>query len=410
MISKRRAIIGAMILVLITGILTFTVTNIVGLTIGEKVIISKQNYEYFKDLNKKYSKMLYLKDYIEKNYYVPVDESKFEDGIIKGLFESLDDPYSVYMNKREFVNFMEHTKGSYDGIGVIMTRGEDGFITVVAPIEDTPGERAGIKTGDKIIKVNDKDVTAATAEKLNEAVNMIKGKHGTKVNLTIIRPGKKEPFTVAITREEIRLTPVKSRILENDIGYIRITMFDEKSAEEFMKHLDDLEKKNIKGLIIDLRNNPGGLLDECVKIADRLLGEQDIVYTQDRAGNRDYKKSDKNKVDYPFVLLVNGGSASASEILSGAVKDTKSGTLIGTTTFGKGIVQQIIPLKDGSGFRLTTAQYFTPNGTYIHGKGIKPDIVIDLPEALKDKIDITDEEDVQLQKGIEVLKKKINKQ
>ncbi|MCT4617900.1 MAG: S41 family peptidase [Marinisporobacter sp.] len=410
MISKRKAAMGALILVLITGMLTFTITNVVGLTIGDKVLISKQNYEYFKELNKKYTKMIYLKDFVKENYYIPVDESKFEDGIIKGLFESLDDPYSVYMNEKEFTSLMEHTKGTYDGIGVIMTAGKDGFITVVSPIEDTPGEKAGLRTGDKIVKVNDKEVRASTAEQLDKAVNMIKGKHGTKVSLTVIRPEKKEPFVVDIVREEIRLKTVKSKMLQDDIGYIRITMFDEKTPKDFMKQLDELEKKNIKGLVIDLRNNPGGLLDECAEIADRLLGKQDIVYTQDRAGKREYKRSDKEKVDYPFVLLVNGGSASASEILSGAVKDTKSGTLIGTTTFGKGLVQQVIPLKDGSGFKLTTAQYFTPNGTYIHGKGIEPDIVIDLPEELKEKVDITDEEDVQLQKGIEVLKKKIEGQ
>ncbi|MCT4606864.1 MAG: S41 family peptidase [Marinisporobacter sp.] len=410
MISKRKAAMGALILVLITGMLTFTITNVVGLTIGDRVLISKQNYEYFKELNKEYTKMIYLKDFVKENYYIPVDESKFEDGIIKGLFESLDDPYSVYMNQKEFTSLMEHTKGTYDGIGVIMTAGKDGFITVVSPIEDTPGEKAGLRTGDKIVKVNDHHVRASTAEQLDKAVSMIKGKHGTKVSLTVMRPEKKEPFVVDIIREEIRLKTVKSRMLQDDIGYIRITMFDEKTAKDFMKQLDELEKKNIKGLVIDLRNNPGGLLDECAEIADRILGKQDIVYTQDRAGKREYKRSDEEKVDYPFVLLVNGGSASASEIVSGAVKDTKSGTLIGTTTFGKGLVQQVIPLKDGSGFKLTTAQYFTPNGTYIHGKGIEPNIVIELPEELKEKIDITDEEDVQLQKGIEVLKKKIEGQ
>ncbi|QEK13577.1 S41 family peptidase [Crassaminicella thermophila] len=404
--SKKRAAVGAIILVLITTFLTFTVSNVVGLTLGDKVIISKQNYEYFKSIHKSYKKILSLKGFIEENYYKPVDVSKFEDGMIKGMFESLEDPYSVYMDKKEFSNFMEHTKGTYGGIGVIMTPGTDGFITVVAPIEDTPGERAGMKSGDKIIKVNDKEVTA---EKLDEAVAMIKGKPGTKVNLTIMRPGKKEPFSVELRREEIRLKTVKSRMLEDGIGYIRITMFDEKTSDDFLKHLAKLEKKNIKGLIIDLRDNPGGLLSECVRIADRLLGEQVIVYTQDRTGHRKYEKSDKRHVDYPFVLLVNGGSASASEILSGAVKDTKSGTLIGTTTFGKGLVQQVKPLNDGTGFKLTTAQYFTPNGIYIHGKGIEPDIFIDLPEELKERVDLTDEEDVQLQKGISVLKQKIAK-
>ncbi|WZL72141.1 S41 family peptidase [Clostridiaceae bacterium 35-E11] len=406
MISKKRIFTGAFILVLITGLLTFTLTNVFALSVGEKVIISKDEYDYYKNLNKTYEKMLSLKGFIKENYYQPVDESKMEDGIIKGLFESLGDPYSVYMDKKEFENFMTHTKGTYGGIGVIMTPGKDGFITVVSPIEDTPGEKAGMQSGDKIVKVNDKEVTA---EKLDEAVAMIKGQPGTKVNLTIMRPGKKEPFVVELTREEIRLKTVKSKIIEDEIGYIKITMFDEQTSEDFLDQLEEIERQNIKGLVIDLRNNPGGLLSECVKIADKLLGKQVIVYTQDNAGNRKYEKSNGKKVDYPYVILVNQGSASASEILSGAVKDTKSGTLIGTTTFGKGLVQSVKALDDGTGFKLTTAQYFTPKGTYIHGKGIEPDIVVEIPEELAERIDITDEEDVQLQKGIEVLNQKISR-
>ena len=394
----------AIVLSLVTGIVTFTMTNVVSLRLGERVVISKQNYEYYKELNKSFSKMLGLKAFIEENYYQPVEEVDFEDGIIKGLFRSLNDPYSVYMTKEEFEDFMTQTKGTYGGIGVIMTPGQDGFITVVSPIEDTPGARAGIQSGDKIVKVNDKEVTA---EKLDEAVVMIKGDPGTKVSLTIIRPGKIDSFSVQLTREEIRLNTVKSRILKDGIGYIRISMFDEQTSEDFKAHLSDLTKKGIKGLVIDLRDNPGGLLSECVTIADELLGKQTIVYTQDRAGNREYENSDVRKVDFPYVLLVNKGSASASEILAGAVKDTKSGTLIGTTTFGKGLVQRVKPLDDGTGFKLTTSQYFTPNGIYIHGKGIEPDVVLEMPEELAEKVDITDEEDVQLQKGIEVLLKQI---
>ena len=406
MISRKNAIIGAIILILITSMVTFTVTNVVTLRVGERVIISKHNYEYFKDLQKTYNKVLGLKDFIETNYYKPVDESKIEDGLIKGLFQSLDDPYSVYMDKKEFDSFMTHTKGTYGGIGVIMAPGEDGFITVVAPIEDTPGERAGLVAEDKILKVNDKDVTA---EKLDEAVAMIKGEPGTKVKLTVYRAGRDEPFAVEIVREEIRLKTVKSRTLAGDIGYIRITMFDEQTAADFKAHLKELQKKNIKGLILDLRNNPGGLLDECVQIADELLGNQVVVYTQDRAGNKEYEKSDAKKVNFPFVILVNKGSASASEILSGAVKDTKAGTLVGTTTFGKGLVQRVKALDDGTGFKLTTSQYFTPNGLNIHGKGIEPDVVVELPPELLEKGTLKDEDDPQLQKGLEILREKIKK-
>jgi len=404
MIKKRTALIGAIVIIIITSLTTALISNIVAIRIGDKVVIPEKDYEYLTDLHKDFSKMLSLKSFISENYYKPVDNEAFNDGIIKGLFESLEDPYSVYMNKSEFESFKTHTEGTYGGIGVVVSPGEDGYITVVTPIEDTPGERAGIKSGDKIVKVNDKEVIA---EKLDEAVAMMKGKPGTKVDLTLIRPNRQQPITVTIEREEIRLKTVKSEVLEDGLGYLRITMFDEKTAEDFKTHLRDLEAKNIKGLIIDLRNNPGGSLRECVEISDMLLGEQTIVYTTDRAGNKEIEESDANKVNFPYVILVNGGSASASEILTGAVKDSKSGTIIGTTTFGKGLVQMVKELQDGTGFKLTISQYFTPNGNYIHGKGIEPDIIIDLPEELKDKPEIEHDEDVQLQKAIEVLKKQI---
>lgn len=404
MIKKRTAFIGAIVLIIVTGLLTSVITNIVAIEFNEKVYVPKSEYERLVGMEEKFKKTLYLKKYIEENYYKPVDEEVFEDGILKGLFSALGDPYSEYMSKTQFDSFMTHTQGTYGGIGIIVTPGEDGYITVVSPIEDTPGERAGIISGDKIVKVNDKEVTA---DKLDEAVSMMKGKPGTEVDITILRPNKKEPLAITIKREEIRLKTVKSRVIDDDIGYLRLTMFDDKTAEDFKTHLKDLESKNIKGLVLDLRNNPGGSLRECVQIADELLGKQTIVYTKDRAGNKEYMDSDAKKVDYPFVILVNKGSASASEILTGAVKDTKSGVIIGTTTFGKGLVQAVRELTDGTGFKLTISQYYTPNGEYIHGKGIEPNIVVDLPEELKDKAEITDEEDTQLQKALEVLRGKI---
>lgn len=403
---KKKSVFSYVSVILITAVLTFFVTNIAQISLGDRVVISKRSYEYFKDLDKTYGKLTSLKSYIENEYYQPVDKTNFQDGMLKGLFASLGDPYSVYMNKKEFDDLMVHTSGTYGGIGVIMTPGKDGFITVVSPIEDTPGEKSGMKAGDKILKVNGLEVTA---EKLDEAVAMIKGEAGSKVNLTVFRPDSDKTFGVDIVRENIRLKTVKSEILKDNIGYLRISMFDEQTAKDFKTHLRRLEKANISGLIIDLRNNPGGLLDQCTEIADELLGKGTIVYTQDRSGKREYLKSGESKVNFPYVLLVNKGSASASEILAGAVKDTKSGELIGTTTFGKGLVQQVKPLNDGSGFKLTTAQYFTPNGIYIHGKGIEPNIIIDIPKDLKEKISISKSEDVQLQKALAVLKEKIQK-
>lgn len=404
MIKKTTAFISALVLIIITVLGTMFLSSMIEYKVGDSVFISEKEYNRLKNMEHTYQKAVYLQEYIEDNYYQATKEDKFEDGVIKGLFESLEDPYSVYMTKPEFDSFKTHTQGTYGGVGIIVTPGEDGYITVVAPIEDTPGDRAGIITGDKIVKVNNQEVTA---NKLDDAVSMMKGKPGTKVDITILRPSKKEPMNLTIKREEIRLVTVKSKIISDNVGYIRITMFDDKTAGDFKKHLKDLESKNIKGLVIDLRNNPGGSLKECVEIADELLGKQTIVYTKDRKGNKEYMKSDAKKVDYPFTILVNEGSASASEILTGAVKDTKSGTIIGTTTFGKGLVQAVRELSDGTGFKLTISQYYTPNGNYIHGKGIEPNITVELPDELKDKVELTDEEDIQLKKAIEVLREKM---
>lgn len=376
MISRKKAVVWGVVLVLLSSIVTMNMQ----LAFGNTVLVSKEAFNEYK----KYSKLYSLEKVIEDNYYTDVDEDKLVDGSIKGLFEGLDDPYSQYMNKKEFENFMQYTEGSYSGIGVIITPGEDGYITVVSPIEDSPGFKAGIKSEDKIIKVNGKDVTA---KEMDKAISMMKGKSGTEVEITILRDNK-DRIEMKIKRQEIRLKTVKSEVLEDNIGYIRITTFDEKTAGEFKIQLEELEAKSIKGLILDLRDNPGGLLDQCQEITDLLIGEGTIVYTKDKQGKTKYLKSDKNKIDVPLAVLVNKGSASASEILSGAVRDNKEGVLIGTTTFGKGLVQSVRSLNDGSGFKLTVSQYFTPNGEYIHGKGITPDIVVEdvekqLPTAIE---------------------------
>ena len=346
---------------------------------------------------------------IKKNFLKEVDDETLIDGQLKGMFEALKDPYSLYMTKEEFKDFMEHTKGVYGGIGVIVTPGEDNLITVVSPIEDTPGEKAGIKTGDKIIKVNGEEFSA---DKMDAAVKIMKGEPGTEVSLTILRQdkeGKTNEIEMKIVREEIRIKSVKSTVLEDKIGYIKITSFDDLTYKDFKSELNSLEKQNIKGIVLDLRNNPGGLLDVCADIADEFLGEGTIVYTETRNGEREYLKSDKKKTDLPLVVLVNEGSASASEILAGAIKDTKRGELIGTKTFGKGIVQRIIKLPDGSGYKLTVSEYFTPNGTNIHGIGITPDVIIELPEDVE-MIGVENlKQDVQLQKAIEMMKAKIAK-
>ncbi|MSS42531.1 S41 family peptidase [Anaerosalibacter bizertensis] len=407
--SKKKATTFTIILVLVTNIATFTISNLVPIPLNKKVIIPKNEYEELSSVYKKYSKVMTIEESIKKNFLKDVKDEKLMDGQLKGMVESLEDPYSTYMTKAEFDDFMEHTKGIYGGIGVIVSPGEDNLITVVSPIEDTPGEKAGLKTGDKIIKIDGKEFTA---DKMDAAVKLMKGKPGTDVVLTILRKDKDkkaENLELKIKREEIRLKSVKAQMLEDKIGYIKITSFDDLTYKDFKKEFETLEKDEAKGIILDLRNNPGGLLDVCADIADEFLGEGTIVYTEDKNGEREYLNSDKGKTDLPLVVLVNEGSASASEILAGAIKDTDRGVLVGTKTFGKGIVQRIIKLPDGSGYKLTVSEYFTPNGTNIHGIGIKPNVEVKLPED----IDIIGpenlSEDIQLKKAIEIMEGKIEK-
>ncbi len=405
--SKRRIVTIAVMLIILTNIITFGLTNIISIKYKDKVVLSANEYNQLISTYKKYSKLASLEDYIKENYLYEIDDEKLLEGQLKGLFQALDDPYSVYMTEEEFKSFTEHTSGIYGGIGVIVTPGEDNLITVVAPIEGTPGERAGLRTGDKIIKVDDKEFTA---DNMDKAVKMMKGEPNTTVTLTILRKtkdGKNQYIDMEIVREEIRLVTVKSDIIEDSIGYINITSFDELTYDDFKKELNSLMKQNIAALILDLRNNPGGLLNVCIDIADEFLDEGVIVYTETRRGERVYEKSDKKHIDIPLVVLVNEGSASASEILAGAIRDRNRGILIGTKTFGKGIVQRIRELSDGTGFKLTVSEYFTPNGTSIHGLGIEPDIVVELPEDVEE-IGIDNlKEDVQLQKAIEKVKEMI---
>lgn len=405
--SNKKIVVFFVILLIITNGITFAATNIVGFKIGTKVVLNKNDYEELSDLYRDNAKITMVKDVIDELYLREIDEEELFEGQIRGMVNALDDPYSIYMTKKEFESFNLSSDGIYGGIGVIVTPGEDNLITVVSPIEDTPGERAGIKTGDKILKVNGKEFFA---DKMDEAVSIMRGEPDTDVNITIMRKNKEglmDTFEVQITREIIRLVSVKSGVIDKDIGYIRLTSFDKITADDFKKQLKELELKRVKGLVLDLRGNPGGLLNISVEIADDLLGESTIVYTEDKNKKRQYEKSDKAQTKLPLVLLVDGGSASASEILAGAIKDNNRGLIVGTTTFGKGVVQRIKNLPDGSGVKVTTSEYFSPNGINIHGVGIVPDVEVELNEDVENTGMDYLEEDNQLQKAIGVLREEI---
>lgn len=362
MISKKRALIYSIILVIVT----IMGTTIFQIKFGNKVIISKDLYESYA----RYGKLLGLEELIQQDYYKKVSDDKLVNGAIKGLFEGLNDPYSQYYTEDEFEVLKEQTSGSFVGIGVYIGVNQDNNkLTIISPIEGSPAYKAGIKSGDVVLKVNGESVDN---KKVDEVIKNIKGKKNTKVNITVQRDGEELDFD--ITREVIVTKSVSSEIVDGNIGYLRITSFDENTYKEFKENLSQLQSKGAKGLIIDLRDNPGGLLDVCVEIADDLIGKGTIVYTKDNSGNKEYYKSDSKELNMPMVVLINGGSASASEILTAALVDNNKAIAIGETSFGKGLVQSVRGLTDGTGYKLTTAQYFTPNGDYINKKGIVPKI------------------------------------
>ena len=333
---------------------------------------------------------------VVKGQYVGTAEGPLlMTGSLKGMVNSLGDPYSVYLDPKMYSELMLETKGSFGGVGIVLGV-KDKQLTVVAPIEGTPAETAGILSGDLIVKIDGQDTKDMA---LDEAVGKIRGKEGSKVTLTIQRTGQ-EAEEYSLTRATIVLKSVSGKILENGIGYIRLSMFSETTGNDFTQKMSELTEQGMTSLILDLRNNPGGLIGESVKVARLLVPQGPIVSVIGKDGERETSQSYLEKTPLPLVVLINGGSASASEIVAGAIQDTSAGKLIGVKTFGKGSVQRIIQLDKDSAVKITIAEYHTPKDRSIHGKGIEPDIVVEMP---KDK---DAKSDPQLDKAIEVLKSK----
>jgi carboxyl-terminal processing protease len=314
---------------------------------------------------------------VQKNYVEEPDSKEMVQGAIRGMLNSLD-PHSSFMTNDMYKEMQIDTRGEFQGIGITIGI-RDGVLTVISPIDDTPAFRAGIIAGDKIVMVEGQSTKDMT---LMEAVKLMRGPKGTKVKITIVREGETEPIKLTIIRDVIPLVSVKVKDLDPDIGYIRVTQFQKKTGSEFTEALENIRKEkggNFKGLVLDLRNNPGGLLISAIEIADLFVMDGAIVTTRGRLENQNYSynaKSGNTQPGYPIVVLVNGGSASASEIVAGALQDHKKALLLGTTTFGKGSVQTIYRLGDGSGMRVTTARYYTPSGRTIQATGIEPDIIV----------------------------------
>lgn len=343
-------------------------------------------------------KLSVLKGLIDENYIGDVDEEALEEGIYKGYIQGLEDPYSVYYNEEETKDLYETTEGEYSGIGAVLSQDlESGVITLVQIYEGSPAAKAGLKDNDILTKVGDIEVTGMD---LSEVVTYIKGEKGTDVDLTVLRGEDAEEITVTATRDTVEAQTVKYEMLEGQTGYLSVSEFDSVTYAQYEEALNELTAQGMTGLIVDLRNNPGGNLNTVCEMLDLVLPKGTIVYTEDKDGKRETATSDdEHQINVPMVVLVNGNSASASEIYAGAIQDYGIGKIVGTQTYGKGVVQQIFDLGDGTSVKLTIAEYFTPNGRSIDGEGITPDVEVEY-EADENN----PEADNQLEKALEVMK------
>lgn len=344
---------------------------------------------------------------IDQYYYFDVDRDKQEEALYDGIMAGLDDPYSVYYTPDEYAELMEDTSGEYVGIGAVVTQNSDKLVSIVRPIPGSPAEEAGLMAEDIVTEV---DGTEIIDQELSLVVDMIRGKEGSEAHIKIYRPSTKEYMEFDVERRVVENVSVYSEMLDNNVGYIQVQQFYDNTADEFKTALDDLESQGAEGVIVDMRDNPGGLLTAVVDMCDYLMDGGTIVTTKDKNGNviSEYTATDEHSIDIPMVVLTNGNSASAAEIFSGAMKDTGIAKLVGTTTYGKGIVQSVIPLSDGSAVKITVAKYFTPNGTDIHKKGIEPDYEVELPDGRTNAVNLDRAVDTQLDKAEEVIAEMIN--
>ena len=394
-------------LIVLTAFITFMVTSLSLYTYFTKnpvykLITGDTSLTESDDIDAYLSR---IKSVIDKNYLWKdkIDENKLKDGAIEGYVKALGDKYTEYIPKTEIKEFTENITGSFVGIGIYMIADEDSQkIIVYYPIPDSPAEKAGIKSGDIILRVDGKEYGY---DDFDIIADNIKGEAGTKVKLVIERDGKEQEFE--ITREKIETNPISSKIIKENIGYVNLPSFDTDSSKKLKEKVDDLVSKGAKSLILDLRNNGGGIVEESTNIADFFLDkDKTIMTTKDNKEKEETTKSKTKKVyEMPLIVLTNENTASASEILTAALKDNERATVIGTKTYGKGVIQTVLTLSDGSGLKITTAEYFTPNGTEINKKGIKPNIEVKLPDTVKSIYAVKESDDTQLNRAIEELNK-----
>ena len=394
--NKRGFSIDTILWMIITALVVYIVMSYH----YTKIRLQSENYwlDYYTTSGDNFKKLDNILKILQQDYLFDYDTEKLEEGAIKGMLSALDEPYTSYFNEEQTKEFLTETEGEYEGVGMYLTIDTSKNLTmVILPIKGSPAEEAGVLTGDYIIEIDGEDVTGASLE---EVAGRVKGKDGTSVKIKFSRAnedGTTEKYEKTLTRRKIDLYPFQYKVLENNIGYVAFESFDEKVAGQFKTALNELvNQKHIKGLIIDLRNNPGGLLTAASEIVDELLPTGVITYTVDKKGNKEYIYSDSRCVDMPIVVIVNENSASASEITAAAIKDADNGVVVGTTSYGKGLVQEFKSLKDGTYVKVTISEYFSPKGNKINKIGVSPDYEIE--------DDPTTEADEQLDKAVEVMK------
>lgn len=369
---------------------------------GSTVTITRAQHERYRDYAERYEKAELLRKYIEENYYIEVDDEALMESIYKGIFAGLNDPYSGYLTAEEYAEELLSISGEYSGVGVTITNDkESGRIMVVSPTPNSPAERAGVRSGDYILKV---DGVSYIGEQYSDAAFMIRGEEGSEVTITFKRGD--QIFDLTLVRAQIQMLSVSHEMIDAEIGYIQISQFIEPTGKDFKEALDEIEESDAEGFVIDLRNNGGGLVDRAVEVADCLMDRATVVYAEDNAGKRTYYKTRNGKTDLPFVVLINEGTASASEILAAGLQDNDACPVVGTKSFGKGIIQQMEDLRDGSAVKLTVMQYFSPSGRTIHKKGITPDYIIKLDESCYDEEGFL-ADDLQLDKALSLLRTRI---
>ena len=393
-------------LVILTAFITFLITSLSMYNYFKGTYTNKFSFEDLKNITNNQGIDAAIEKYktlIDKYYLGEVDENALKEGAIKGYIDALGDPYTEYISADDMKDYTENILGNFVGIGIYMVKDEDADrIQVLAPIKNTPAEKAGIQPGDYIIKV---DGIEYKASDMTKVADLIKGEEGTIVKLQILRGT--ETIEYEIKREKIITNPVISKVLNNNIGYIEVTSFDEETAVHFKEEFEKLQGQNIKSLVIDLRNNGGGIVDEATEIADYIADKGSILLiTRDKNEKEEVTKAKQDPIiKMPIAILVNENTASASEILAGALKDLNKATLVGTKTYGKGVIQGVMTLSDGSGLKLTTEEYMTPNRETINKKGIEPNEEIKLPETVKNVMNVKEDEDTQLKKAMELLSK-----